>query len=186
MTRIGTIVWQSILSPGHEYCQLSSQGAEWKLEGTAIFTHGQQPCQLDYRIICDATWRTLGANILGWVADTRVEIELQTDPNQHWYLNQVEQPQVASCIDLDLNFSPSTNLIPIRRLSLAVGEQAAITAAWLRFPELALEPLPQRYLRLEELIYRYESGGGRFMADLTVNHTGFVVDYPGIWKVEDI
>lgn len=31
--------------------------------------------------------------------------------------------------DLDLNFSPSTNLIPLRRLGLAVGAEAPVRAA---------------------------------------------------------
>ena len=64
----------------------------------------------------------------------------------HWWQNEVEQPQVAGCIDIDLNFSPSTNLLPIRRCNLAVGEAVAVNAAWLRFPGFlmttarALEP----------------------------------------------
>ena len=41
---------------------------------------------------------------------------------------------VDGCRDIDLNFSPSTNVLPIRRLSLDVGDQAAVRAAWLRFP----------------------------------------------------
>ncbi len=88
------------------------------------------------------------------------------------------------CIDLDLNFSPSTNLLPIRRLALTVGETADVRAAWLRFPSFKLEPLPQQYRRIGETTYRYESAGGQFIADLKVNRSGFVVDYPSIWQAE--
>jgi hypothetical protein len=84
-------------------------------------------------------------------------------------------------VDIDLNFSPSTNLIPIRRMNLAVGEASDVRAAWLRFPSFALEPLPQQYRRLTDDTYRYESAGGEFVAELKVNRAGFVVDYPGIW-----
>ena len=93
-------------------------------------------------------------------------------------------PEVAGCIDVDLNFSPSTNLIPIRRLNLKLREKAELTAAWLKFPSFTLEPLPQSYERLEEQIYRYESGNGSFVTDLRVNPVGFVLDYPGIWLAE--
>ena len=41
-------------------------------------------------------------------------------------------------------------------------------AAWLPFPSLALEPLPQRYVRESETTYRYESRGGQFMRALEV------------------
>ncbi len=57
-------------------------------------------------------------------------------------------------------------------------------AAWLRFPSFELELLPQRYRRLDETAYRYESAGGQFVADLQVNAAGFVTDYPGFWHAE--
>ena len=103
------------------------------------------PVQLNYQIICDAAWQTLSANVEGWLGNTVVGIQIKTDPSQRWWLNEVEQPDVMGCIDLDLNFSPSTNLLPIRRLDVAIGETADIKAAWLRFPSFKLEPLPQRY-----------------------------------------
>jgi uncharacterized protein len=120
----------------------------------------------------------------GWLGNTTVGIQIKTDPSRRWWLNEVEQPDVTGCIDLDLNFSPSTNLLPIRRLDLAIGETAYVRAAWLRFPSFKLELLPQRYSHLAETTYRYESAGGQFVADLTVNRSGFVVDYPGLWQSE--
>jgi uncharacterized protein len=53
-----------------------------------------------------------------------------------------------------------------------------------RFPELTLEVLEQSYTRLTELTYRYESAGGEFTRELTINGDGFVVDYPGLWRDE--
>ncbi len=99
-------------------------------------------------------------------------------------MSDVEQPQVAGCIDIDLNFSPSTNLLPIRRLGLAVGEAGEVNAAWLRFPSFKLERLSQQYRRPDENIYRYESAGGQFVAELKVNSFGFVIEYPNLWQTE--
>ena len=181
---IESILWRGILLPGHEACQLSSQDSHWQLQGTAVFSHEQRPCRLGYQIICDAVWRTLSAKVEGWLGNTVIDIGIKSDPNGHWWLNEVEQPDVMGCIDVDLNFSPSTNLLPIRRLGLAVGETAEVKAAWLRFPSFTLEPLPQQYHRLGEADYRYESSGGQFVADLKVNRSGFVIDYPGIWQAE--
>jgi len=89
---------------------------------------------------------------------------------------------VAGCLDIDLAFSPSTNLLPIRRLKLRPGEAAEVRAAWLRFPEFVLEPLEQMYRRLDAWTYRYESGGGAFVATLRTNTAGFVTSYPGLWE----
>ncbi len=91
---------------------------------------------------------------------------------------------MAGCIDIDLGFSPSTNLLPIRRLSLAVGAEAEVKAAWLPFPSLVFEALPQVYRREGERAYRYASAGGTFMRVLEVNAVGFVTRYPGLWQAE--
>ena len=91
---------------------------------------------------------------------------------------------MAGCLDVDFAFSPSTNLLPIRRLNLAVGQEADVKAAWLRFPGFTLEPLEQRYRRTGETTYRYLSQGGSFVRDLQVSQAGFVLNYPGFWQAE--
>ena len=93
--------------------------------------------------------------------------------------------QRSPCRQCNAVFPADTNLLPIRRLGLAVGAEARVRAAWLRFPGFALEPLDQVYRRTGDATYRYESAGGRFAADLRVNAAGFVVDYPGFWKIEE-
>jgi hypothetical protein len=91
---------------------------------------------------------------------------------------------VAGCIDVDLNFSPSTNVLPIRRLNLAVGESQIVRAAWLRFPSFVLEPLEQRYTRIAEDRVHYESFTTNFQAELRVSRNGMVLDYENIWIAE--
>jgi hypothetical protein len=113
-----------------------------------------------------------------------VDLEVSADAERRWRVNGAECPAVAGCIDLDLGFSPSTNPLPIRRLALAVGEQAEVRAAWLPFPGLVLTPLLQLYRREGGTTYRYESGGGSFVRTLEVNGSGFVTRYPGIWHEE--
>jgi hypothetical protein len=113
-----------------------------------------------------------------------VNIEVSVDSEGRWWVNGVETPGVAGCVDLDLNFSPSTNLLPIRRLNLDVGQEAEVRAAWLRFPSFALVPLEQRYRRVSESEYRYESAGGSFTAALHVNEAGFITSYANLWELE--
>jgi hypothetical protein len=94
----------------------------------------------------------------------------------------MEIPAVAGCLDVDLAFTPATNILPLRRLGLAVGESREMTAAWVRFPDLSIEPLAQRYTRLDERRVRYESRGGAFTAELEVDELGLVVRYPPLWE----
>jgi uncharacterized protein len=178
------ILWRRLDTPGHESARIFSRESRWHLTGTAVFAHERQPCRLDYSIVFDAEWRTVSGHVAGWVGAETVDLSISVGPHQQWLLNETEFPIVAGCTDLDLNFSPSTNLLPIRRLNLAVGEEAAVRAAWLRFPSFTLEPLDQTYRRLDEKTYRYESAGGRFVRELEVNEAGFVTLYPGLWQAE--
>ncbi len=178
------ILWRRLDQPGHEAARLSFQHPYRYLAGTAVFAEKQEPCRLDYLVVCDAAWLTLSGRVTGWVGEKVIEIELAVDAASRWTLNGTEHPEMTGCLDLDLNFSPSTNLLPIRRLDLAIGQEAKVRAAWLRFPSFALEPLDQLYRRIGETTYRYESAGGRFVADLEVNRAGFVVRYPGFWQAQ--
>jgi uncharacterized protein len=185
------ILWRRLDLPGHEAARItrtnSHQSVEpgaWLLEGTATFLFEKQPCLLDYQIICGEGWQTRSASVRGWVGDAQVALEMAVNAGRRWWLNNVEAPTVAGCIDLDLNFSPVTNLLPIRRLGLSVGQSAEVRAAWLRFPSFTLEPLEQVYTRVEAQVYRYESSGGLFSTLLTVNEAGLVTRYPNYWETE--
>lgn len=179
-----SILWRGLILPGHEACRLYSLDSHWHLAGTAVFSYDQRPYKLDYHVVCDANWNTLSATVTGWLGDHPLDIALSVDADRRWRVNGIELPAVAGCVDIDLNFSPSTNLIPIRRLDLAVGQSAEVSAAWMKFPSFQLQPLQQLYWRLDETTYRYESAGGSFTADLQVNPAGFVTDYPGVWQAE--
>jgi uncharacterized protein len=179
---IETILWQGFFLPGHEICGLSSLDSGWQLAGVAVFSHDQQPGRLEYQVQTDPAWQTVSAQVHGWLGNTALEIRLASDEAHHWSINDVACPQVDGCFDLDLNFSPCTNLLPLRRLDLAVGQTASIQVAWLRFPSFKLEALAQQYTRLDETTYHYESAGGQFLADLQVDAAGFVTDYPNIWR----
>jgi len=181
---LAVMLWRRLDSPGHEFARLEKSAAGPRLSGTAAFLHSQEPCHLSYVIDCDPQWKTRAASVRGHIGLRSVEMEIVVRPNGDWLMSDSVVPNVAGCIDLDLNFSPSTNLLPIRRANLAVGASATVRAAWLRFPDLKLEPLDQIYTRTSDSNYRYQSDNGRFLVDLTVNEHGFVVAYPGFWQAE--
>ncbi|HEU0077065.1 MAG TPA: putative glycolipid-binding domain-containing protein [Longimicrobiaceae bacterium] len=178
------ILWRRLDLPGHDHACLSPRGGGWLLSGTALFAHEGLPCRLDYRVLCDAAWRTESATVEGWAGSEPVRVHLAADADRRWRLDGSGQPQVEGCMDVDLGFTPATNLLALRRLDLAVGAEAEVRSAWLDFPGFALEPLPQSYRRTSDTTYAYESSGGAFTAELRVNAAGFVVHYPGLWTEE--
>lgn len=178
-----TILWRRTDRPGHEAARIVQGTAGWRLAGTAVFEHEGEACRLDYRVACDREWRTVSTRVAGWIGDRAIDVEISVDAAGRWTMNGSERREVEGCVDVDLNFSPSTNTLPIRRLNLAVGESAEVRAAWLRFPSFELEPLEQTYRRTDEETYRYESAGGSFAADLRANAAGLVTEY-AVWISE--
>jgi hypothetical protein len=179
-----SILWRRIDRPGHEYASVNRNQSCWVLSGIAVFEHEGQPCRLDYLVECDSSWFTTGARVTGRVGKRNVEIGITVDGDRSWTLNGVSCADVRGCIDVDLNFSPSTNLLPIRRLHLGIGEQREVEAAWLRFPTFTLERLHQIYARTADRTYRYESADGAFVAELQVDEFGLPVSYGNIWACD--
>lgn len=180
-----TIVWRRLDQPGHEFARLVRDDSSWRLEGSAILVHDRLPCSLEYEVLCDAEWKSVEGRVRGYVGERRIDSVARVSGGS-WQLNNISVSEVDGCSDIDLNFSPSTNLLPIRRLNLAIGESARVCAAWLRFPSFTLEPLEQTYTRLTELTYRYESAGGRFVAELAVDESALPVRYGDFWVADAV
>jgi uncharacterized protein len=179
-----TILWRRLDQPGHEAAKLMHATEGWHIAGTAVLKHEEQPCLLNYYIECDERWETKTTRVDGWVGNRIISVEVAVNPDRQWSLNGEECEEVAGCIDVDLNFSPVTNLLPIRRLNLGMNKQDRVRAAWLRFPSFRLEPLEQIYRRLSNSTYRYESAGGKFVRELRVDDVGMVTLYPDFWQAE--
>lgn len=158
------ILWRRLDLEGHEVAELSAADAGWRLSGVALVAHDGQPCRLEYNIECDEEWQTRRVRIHGHIGGVPVELDLARNPENAWHANGTVVAALQGCVDVDLGFSPSTNLLPIRRLGLAIGAAASVRAAWVRFPELTLHVLEQTYTRIDESTYRYERAGGPFDA----------------------
>lgn len=179
-----SVLWRRLDQPGHDAARLSETVIGIVIHGTSVFNESGQPCRLDYRVMCNHNWQTVAARITGWLGMSEIKVKISVNAGRQWSINGRLCPDLEGCHDLDLSFSPATNLLPIRRERLEVGGRAEVRAAWLRFPELILEPLDQVYERIDESSYRYQSDHGAFEAQLTTNASGFVIDYPGLWHID--
>jgi uncharacterized protein len=177
------ILWRRLDAAGHESFRMYGDDDGWYLDGAAIFMHEGLPARLDYLVECTTDWITSYIHVDGWVGDEIIEIEIEANERSVWRLNGEEIKIVEGCQDIDLNFSPATNMLPMRRLDLKVSERKKVRAAWLKFPSFELEPLDQTYTRINATTVKYESSTG-FTADLTINEEAIVTEYPGLWTTE--
>jgi hypothetical protein len=178
---ISSGLWRWLQVTGLERFDLVRAAEGWIFRGTILTLAADTAAEAKYEVRCDHSFRTKSADIslLNSNGERRLKIEQQ---NGRWFENGRENPAVNGAIDIDLGWSPSTNTLPIKRLKLEIGQSSGeFVAAWVRFPELTLQPLPQEYLRLADRQYRYSSRGGAFVANLMVDDNGLIMDYEGFW-----
>ncbi len=174
--------WQRLDRPGAERATLYHSKRFWFVVGKIDTAFEGVRCKIAYQVVCDDAWSTRIAIVKIRRRTTRGRQSLWVHHDGRWFSHGgVERADLAGCTDVDLEASPSTNTLPIRRLGLAVGESREVRAAWVRFPQLTVQPLRQRYTRIGENRYRYESLESGFSAEIDVDDAGLVVTYPGLW-----
>jgi hypothetical protein len=181
---VASILWRRLDTPGHDACRLEGSDAGWKLDGAALFREDRIPVHLSYCVTCDLAWRTEHGKVHGWAGGQSVEFTISRTRGGVWTLNGAAVPGLESCVDLDLGFTPATNLSQLRRVGLAEGQAADVPVAWLDVSGGALTLLPQRYERRSEAIYWYEAASVNYKGLLEVDSSGFIRRYPGLWEIE--
>jgi hypothetical protein len=184
MQTMATILWRRLDQPGHDVCRLERIGENWQIDGGAAFRHADgRLAQLHYRVRCDRAWHTQWGTVRGWLGGEAIDLSIVRDAHG-WKLNDVPVPEVGHCVDLDLGFTPATNLLALRRLHLPAGEAADAPAAWLDLDSGALSELAQRYERRSETAYWYAAPRLDYAAMMQVTPDGLVRVYPGLWEAE--
>jgi hypothetical protein len=172
------ILWKSTDNSSLEYFSL----AAFALEGTIILLLKGLPARITYRIECDRCWKTRNVSIHQERAGKTTHLTLKVDSKQMWKAKESAVAFATGMYDIDLEVTPATNTIPIRRIRLKEGESQQVDAVWVRFPSLKLERLRQRYTRIDRRHYKYESLSTGFKAHLEVDKFGLIVSYGNLWR----
>jgi uncharacterized protein len=179
--RTTDVVWRARGWPGVERLELVEGREGVTARSVLIASPEGELVGSRYEIICNARWRVerLSVESLG----TGRRLELVNGADGRWIGAGQVLPALAASVDVDINLSPFTNTLAIRRLELAPGAAADLEVVYISLPELDVHPQRQRYTCLGRDasggLYRYESG--TFAADVAVDATGLVTRYEGLW-----
>ena len=167
------VVWTSASLASTEDCTIHEQPAGVALSSSTTLRLDDNLGRIDYELEADADWRTLGATITVSGREGRqITIERGDDG---WLVDGEPRPDLADCVDLDLGWTPATNILPLRRSPVGIGASIATTAAWVRFPAFEVVPAQQTYTRTGAHTVVYRSA--TFEADLVVTSAGIVTRY---------
>ena len=176
--------WRRLDVSGTDHCALARLGSGWRIDGVAEYADPRGPARLEYAVEVDDEWRTVSGIVRGTVGVQRVALDIRRTDDDRWAVNGQAALDLDGLLDLDLGFTPATNLFPLRRLALRIGESADAAAAWLDEERWQLRRLPQRYERRGDDAWWYQSPDGGYEGLLRVNGAGFVTEYPGLWRAD--
>ena len=175
--------WRRLDTSGSDTARLWQTTSGWRLTGTAVFLEARKPARLDYTLELGADWTTREGTISGFVGESTIDLTIVRDATG-WSFNGLPAAGVEHLKDLDLGFTPATNLPQVRRANLTIGESIDLTVAWWEPGAATLVALPQHYRRRAERTYWYESPTGPYREELEFAANGFVRSYPGLWVLE--
>lgn len=176
-----TATWQRLDRSSLEFLQWSADH-EFVLRGEVVGDIDGLLGRVMYRVRTGSDLLTRVVRIQFLSHSGAHYLRLSRNHQGQLHANGTERPDLADATDVDIGVTPSTNTLPIRRFRLAVGESRDLVAAWIRFPELSVIPARQRYTRVTEDHYLYESLDSGYQARLTVQNDGIVVQYADIWR----
>ena len=178
------VLWEQLIDKGLEHLILR-QGTQIEAEGLIVGMLKDAAYRIQYRIVCDMKWNTQSVSVKDLLNDKEFTL---TRSGEEWLdeRNRVIEP-LRGCSDVDIQVTPFTNTLPIKRLNLKQGESKEIAVVYVSVPELNLSKFEQRYTCLSKDkdggVYKYESLNSGFTSELKVDVDGLVVDYPGIFKL---
>jgi uncharacterized protein len=176
--------WTALEWPACEHVIASFDPGGFTADSWLVLASDAGPARVSYQLRCDRSWQVTALTIRVTDAAADRSLALTRDAAGNWRADGDRPlPDLHGCTDVDINRSPLTNTLPIRRLGAVVADAPHdIDVVYVCVPELTVRPVRQRYTRLnaDEPTYRYESGS--FRADLPVDGDGFVIDYPGLWR----
>ena len=107
------------------------------------------------------------------------DLWLATDGHARWgEMNGAHRPELDGCHDIDLDCTPFTNTLPLRRLPLDVGDEMEFPVVLIDVETLGVAPVRHRFRRLTERRWSIERSGTGVVSEFDVDEYGLVLDAP--------
>lgn len=178
------LMWRSLEAPGFEHVRIDDSHPGWDVYDSMIVREeGGQVRRGGYTLIVDKEWRTLELRIMvEQEPGSMAALHLIANGTGRWVdAEERPIPELDGCIDVDIQWSPLTNTLPVRRLNLRPDADQAIQAAYIELPTLNVRPVRQQYTRVDDRTVRYASETRDFVRDIELDDDGFVIEYPNLF-----
>lgn len=177
-----TAFWRRLDVPGHDAATVRQMADGYELLGQSVFLDPRGPTALRYVLTLHPDWSTKEGRITGFIGERHINDHIARTP-EGWTFNG-RNCGMADILDLDLGFTPATNMLQLKRVSLAIGQSAEFDVAWMEAGDEDLQRLLQVYSRATEFEYPYQSPQGGYRETIVLDPNGFAAVYPSLWEME--
>ena len=173
----------NLLWAGREYhsienCLVDTTNKGSEITSTIIGHYDNKIYQVEYRIKTNHNWETVFFEINSRHNNRIQSLLFEGDGKGNWTSNNKQASQFKGCIDIDIPLTAFTNTLPINRLKLIQDQEQEIQVIYLDLLEEQIKPVRQKYKRLSNTEYHYENVPNDFEANIQVDESGLVIDYP--------
>lgn len=183
---MAVVRWQDWDGNGLEHCICNIADDGLILEGVVAGTRDGKYGGY-YFVRTDSAFRTREVRVR-YVDGPHLHVEADGEGNWRDLLNARLLSDLDGCIDVDIGITPATNTLPIKRLKLQAEASQDITVAYVPLlDQIEGDFLPQRAEQRYTCLtpnrrYRYEGLFRAFTAELEIDETGLVLDYPDTFR----
>lgn len=175
------LVWSGLEYGSLENCLVNTSAAGAEITSTIISSYDHKIFKINYCIKTNNKWETVFFEISSQHSNKLDVVKFEGDGKGNWSSNGIRVEQFEGCIDIDISLTPFTNSLPINRLNLIQNQRQEIRVIYLDVLEQQMNPVWQQYTRLSDTIYHYQNIPNNFEANIEVDESGLVVDYPTLF-----
>lgn len=173
------MIWKGFQYASKEHCSVAIGADEILINGRIKSRPVDIDLDVSYSLRLTAAWETLAVRIAGRFENKAFDHDFQRADSvwKNW-----DGTQYSGGLEPDISFTPLTNTLPVRRLNMRVGESSEIEVLYFDLATRLVDVRKQRYTRLSDFQYRFETVPADFEAVIEVDEDGFVTQYPELFS----
>lgn len=179
------LIWQHLDAAGWEHVRVITEHPGWMVfDSILVREANNQVLRGGYTLVVDKQWRTLELRFMLESAPGSMQgIHLLTEGDGRWTdANEQHIPELDGILDVDIQWSPLTKTLPLKRLDMQVGAEHELRVAYISLPKLALQVVEQVFSRPDDSTIAFSAPGEPDKDLITVDQNGYVTDYTEVFS----
>lgn len=176
-----SIIWKGILYNSLEYFTLVENQESYKASSKIIGSFEGNIYFINYHITIDQDWLVQNFTIEYEINGKKLKITgLKNGSN--WEINGTHHPEFSDLKYIDISLTPFTNTLPINNLKLSEKQSREINVIYINILENKIKPVQQQYTKINGSDYLYENIPKNFSAQISVDGSGLIENYPDLFE----